>query len=254
MVMLARDPARRRSKLHSAVVADFEERILSGILALGDRMPSEAQIALEFGISTRSVREAMQVLETKGLIRRRHGERAEIVRDDIEVFLGSLTSILRSRFSSQPDYITDLMNVRSMFEERAAGWLAFRGGAPGPHLHQALDRMRDSVKARSFTDYAEADAAFHRALVDSVGNEILSSLYQNLFALITDVIRVSVRVPSKPIADGLAEHEAILDSIRNDGPEAAQTTIRAHIERSRSYIERALGNHIMKGGNDSAVI
>lgn len=235
-----RDPAPGRGKLHLAVVADFEGRILSGALAVGDLMPSEARIAEDNGVSTRTVREAMQVLETKGLIRRRHGGRAEIVRNDIEVFLGSLAAVLQARFANQPEYLADLMDVRGMCEEHAVGRLAAQGGSNDGQLNVALDQMRASVAAGSFPDYAEADAAFHLALVDSAGNEILSSIYQNLFAFITELIRVSVRVPSKPLADGLAEHEAILRAIETDGPEAAMAEIRAHVDRSRTYIERAL--------------
>jgi len=242
-----------RDKLHATVVAAFEERILSGVLAVGDRMPSEAQIAEEFGISTRSVREAMQVLETKGLVQRRHGERAVVVRDDIDVFLGSLTANLRGMFEREADYLDGLMDVRAMFEERAVGILAKRDVTLGPAIAGALDQMRDAVEARDFQRYAEADAAFHRAVVDAVGNEILSSLYHNLYALITEIIRVSVRVPSKSMEEGLEEHRALLAAINSGSAEAAQQAIRAHLEQSRSYLERALAGRKTEGPDNAGI-
>lgn len=248
---MARQVAKSRDKLHATVVATFEERILSGALAVGDRMPSEAQIAEEFGISTRSVREAMQILETKGLVERRHGERAVVVRDDIDVFLGSLTTNLRGMFERDADYLDKLMDVRAMFEERAVGILAERGTAQGPTVARSLEQMTGAVEARDFQRYAEADAAFHRAVVDAVGNEILSSLYNNLYALITEIIRVSVRVPSKSMEEGLEEHRALLAAINSGSAESAQRAIRAHLEQSRSYLERALAGRKAEGPDDA---
>jgi len=249
MVTPSTGSAQERGRLHVSVATAFEERILSGRLKVGERMPAEAEIAREFGVSTRSVREAMQILETKGLVRRRHGERAEIVRDDFDAFAGSLAVSVRSRFSAEPDYLMQLMDVRRMFEEEAAGHLA---GSKAPSLvglEAALERMRAAVAARSFPDYAEADAAFHLALVEAVGNEILLTLYDNLYALITEIIRLSVRVPSKPLDDGLAEHREIFACIAGRDPDKARRTVAAHVEQSKSYLQTALANR-SKGNPD----
>lgn len=241
--------ARERGRLHVSVASALEERILSGRLAVGDRLPSEAEIAREFAISTRSVREAMQILETKGLVRRHHGERAEVVRDDFDAFVGSLASSVRSRFSAEPDYLVQLMDVRRMFEEEAAGRLASSEDIDLGALENALRSMRTAVEARSFPDYAEADAAFHLALVNSVGNEILITLYENLYALITEIIRLSVRVPSKPLEDGLAEHQHMFDCIAARDAGTARQVVAAHVEQSKSYLQRALDGS-SKGNNE----
>lgn len=238
--MLNEEPAPERHKLHASVVTTIEEQILSGVLKVGERLPSEAEIARRFNISTRSVREAMQVLETKGLVRRRHGERAEVVRDDVAQFLGSLATMVRRLFAGEPDYLVDLMDVRRMFEVEAAGRLAAGEGQLGGTLEEALQKMRESVKARSFPDYADADAAFHLALVQALGNGILSTVYENLYALITDVIRLSVRVPSKSLQEGLEEHETLYRAIRSGDPETAKTAITHHLENSTSYLREAL--------------
>lgn len=229
-----------RGRLHLGVATAFEERILSGALAIGARMPSEGEIARDFGVSIRSVREAMQLLETKGLVRRRHGERAEVVRDDFGAFAEALAASVRSRFAAEPEYLVELMDVRRMFEEEAAGRLA--GHLPGAlaGLERALEGMARAVSEHSFPGYVAADAAFHLALVEAVGNGVLLKLYQNLFGLITEIIRLSVRVPSKPFADGLAEHRDILAGIRTGDPATARGLAAAHVEQSKSYLQRAL--------------
>ena len=226
-----------RGKLHASVVSAIEAEILSGELKVGERLPSEADLARRFAISTRSVREGLQILETKGLVRRKHGERAEVVRDDVEQFLGSLATTVRSLFAEDPAYLVQLMDVRRMFELEVVSRLAAGEGRLSPDVAMALDELSG---AKDFSQYAEADARFHRALVQSLGNEILSSVYGNLYALITDVIRLTSRVPSKTQAEGVAEHEAIFDAIRTGKVEGSRALMREHIDNSTAYLQQAI--------------
>lgn len=233
MVITAPD----RGKLHVSVVSAIEAEILSGALKVGERLPSEADLARRFSISTRSVREGLQILETKGLVRRKHGERAEVVRDDVEQFLGSLATTVRSLFAEDPAYLVQLMDVRRMFELEVVGRLAAGEGQLSAEVATALDEL---ASAKDFTQYAEADARFHRALVQSLGNEILSSVYGNLYALITDVIRLTSRVPSKTQAEGVAEHEAIFNAIRSGQVDGSRALMREHIDNSTAYLQQAI--------------
>lgn len=226
-----------RGKLHMAVVSAIEAEILSGELKVGTRLPSEADLARRFSISTRSVREGLQILETRGLVRRKHGERAEVVRDDVEQFLGSLATTVRSLFAEDPAYLVQLMDVRRMFELEVVGRLATGEGRLSDDVAAALD---DLAGAPDFTQYAEADAKFHRALVQSLGNEILSSVYGNLYGLITDVIRVTSRVPSKTKAEGVAEHQAIVAAIRSGNADRCRALMREHIDNSTAYLQQAI--------------
>lgn len=226
-----------REKLHASVVATIEGDILSGALKVGERLPSEAELARRFSISTRSVREGLQILETKGLVRRRHGERAEVVRDDVQQFLGSLATTVKALFAKDPAYLVQLMDVRRMFEVEVVSRLAAGEGKLSGQIETAL---RDLDAAKDFAAYAEADANFHRSLVQSLGNEILSSVYANLYGLITDVIRVTSRVPSKTKAEGVKEHEAIFQAIRSGDVETSRALIREHIDNSTAYLQQAI--------------
>ena len=226
-----------RDRLYVSVVSAIEAQILSGELKVGARLPSEAEIARQFAISTRSVREGLQILETKGLVRRRHGERAEVVRDDVGQFLGSLATTVRSLFAKDADYLVQLMDVRRMFELEAVGRLAAGEGALSDDVTRALT---DLAAAKDFAQYAQSDADFHRALVQSLGNEILSTVYGNLYALITDVIRLTSRQASKTQAEGVAEHEAIHAAISKGDVEASRALMREHIDNSTLYLQQAI--------------
>ncbi|KKB12407.1 hypothetical protein VE25_07605 [Devosia geojensis] len=226
-----------RGKLSDLVVSAIEAEILAGELKVGERLVSEADLARRFNISTRSVREAMQILETKGLVRRRHGERAEVVRDDVGQFLDSLTATVRSLFAQDPGYLVQLMDVRRMIELEVAGRLAGGEGKLSPQIEAALT---DLAAAKDFSQYAEADADFHRALVQSLGNEILSTLYGSLYGLISEIIRLTSRVPSKTQAEGVAEHQHIFKAIQSGQVEESRRLMREHIDNSTTYLQQAV--------------
>ncbi|HWU16446.1 MAG TPA: FadR/GntR family transcriptional regulator [Devosia sp.] len=230
-------PASDRDRLYVSVVSAIEAQILSGELKVGERLPSEAEIGRQFSISTRSVREGLQILETKGLVRRRHGERAEVVRDDVEQFLGSLATTVRDLFAKDAGYLVQLMDVRRMFEQEVVGRLAAGEGALSDDVGKALDGL---AAAKDFAQYAQSDADFHKALVQSLGNEILSSVYGNLYGLITDVIRLTSRAASKTQADGVAEHQAIHAAIRAGDVEGSRALVREHIDNSTTYLQQAI--------------
>ncbi len=229
-----------RDRLHVSVAATIESQILSGERAPGTRLPSEAELARQFNVSTRSVREGMQILETKGLLRRRHGERAEVVRNDVGQFLRALAGTVHTLFARDADYLLQLMDVRRMFELEAVGRLAAGEGTDRAGIELALADMRASVDKRDFQLFAQADAAFHRALVQALGNGVLSTLYGNLYGIIGDVIRVASRVPRKTLADGLAEHEAIHALIRAGDVDGSRRAMREHIDNSAAYLEQAI--------------
>ncbi|WMS44657.1 FCD domain-containing protein [Acuticoccus sp. MNP-M23] len=237
--MVTDEEAPTRDKLHAAVVTSFETRILCGELEVGEKMPAEAEIAKTFGISTRSVRDALQILETKGLVKRRHGGRAEVVRDDIGQYLASLGVTVRSLFHRDPSQLVEVMKVRRMFEVDAARQLAEnRRDLAG--VADALRRMEASVVARDFAAYAGADAAFHRAVVHALDNEVMSTLYDAIYQLVTDVIRLSVRVPSKPMENGLVEHTEIYAALQTGDPDKAAAALGDHIDNSTRYLMLAL--------------
>ena len=184
----------------------------------------------------------MQVLETKGLVRRRHGERTEVVRADVAGFLGTLALTVRHLFSSDPEYLNQLMVVRRMIETEAIGLLTLPGAEIAPSVAEALEAMRQARDAGDFSGFIEADAAFHAALVRSANNEIMSLFYEKLHALIIEVINVTSRVPSKSLNEAYAEHETLFRTIASRDEAEAKRLMRAHIDNSAAYLKVAIEN------------
>lgn len=234
--------AATRDKRHLSVSTAIEGRILSGALKIGDKLPSESAIAHEFCVSTRTVREALQTLETKGLILRRHGERTTVVREDVGEFLGTLAVTVRQRFASDPDYFEQLMTARRMIETEVLGIVINRRAPMPEEVTGALDEMRSARDRGDFAGFVDADAAFHLALVHSAQNSILSLIYDNFAALINEVIQVTSRVPTKSLEAAYAEHEEIYTMIRDHQEEGAKELMRAQIDNSANYLRLAIEN------------
>lgn len=235
-------PSGTRDKRHLTVSSAIEDRILAGALKIGDKLPSESAIAQEFSVSTRTVREALQTLETKGLILRRHGERTTVVREDVDEFLGTLAVTVRQRFASDPDYFEQLMTARRMIETEVLSILIDRRTPIPEVVTEALDAMRQARDDDDFAGFVDADASFHLALVHSARNSILSLIYDNFAALINEVIQVTSRVPTKSLEAAYAEHEAIYNMIRDFREAAAKELMRAQIDNSAAYLRVAIEN------------
>lgn len=239
-IKMSEPAARRRPRLHAEVASALESRILNGELKIGDRLESESAIARAFGVSTRAVREAVQELEVKGLVQRRHGERTEVVRDDVDGYLDTLAITVRQRFSTDPDYLLQLMAVRRMIEAEVLEILTDREEPVTAAVTSALEAMRVARDAGDFSGFVDADAAFHLALVHATGNQILQLIYDNLSGLINHVIHVTSRVPTKSLDEAYAEHANIYELVCARDKAGSKQLLRAQIDNSADYLRQAI--------------
>ncbi|MFW2545185.1 FadR/GntR family transcriptional regulator [Primorskyibacter sp. 2E107] len=235
-----------RERLHISVLSSLEDRILAGELQVGDKLASESQIARDFGVSTRSVREAIQALETKGLVQRRHGGNTTVVRQDVNEFIGSLAVTVRQQLAAEPEYLRQLMEARRMIETEVIDLLVVSETPVNADVEAALEQMRAARDNGDFDGFVNADAGFHLALVRCADNRILAIMYENFANLINDMIQVSSRVPTKSLEEAYTEHEEIFSRIRDrDGP-GAKALMREQIARSADYLRIAIEKE-MKG-------
>lgn len=231
---------RTRARLHSEVSSVLENRILNGELDIGERLESESAIAREFGVSTRSVREAIQELEIKGLVQRRHGERTIVVRQDVGRYLDTLAVTVKQQFYTDPDYLLQLMSVRRMIESEVVEILANGNVTEMPEVIDSLKAMREARDNVDFQGFVNADVRFHLALVHATDNGILIKIYDNFSSLINDVIHVTSRVPIKSLDEAYREHEEIYALICSRDKIGAKARLRAQIDISADYLRQAI--------------
>src|ERR671916_1253215 len=116
----------RRVKLRDQVADMLLEMIMSGEYQAGERLPPERILVEQIGVSRTVVREALNLLETRGLIRIEHGRGAVVSANGAHALHKNLGFLLRM----QPGTLWELMEMRKALEVEVAG-LAGGGGDPG---------------------------------------------------------------------------------------------------------------------------
>lgn len=229
-------------KRHAAIVTRIETLIMEGQLAVGDVLPVEAELARSFNVSTRSVRDALQILETKGLIERRHGGRTVVMRNDVSFFVDSLSQTVKQLFATDESWYRDLMQVRRLLEVPVAGLIA--ASAPTRDfsaIEGALESLREAIEGKDQAAVTKADASFHLALISMLGNRLLTKFYESLHGLIQGEIAKSNPVMSKAQQEYLyAEHFELLQAMKDGDQGAAEDAFGQHIDRSIAYLNIAL--------------
>jgi GntR family transcriptional repressor for pyruvate dehydrogenase complex len=230
----------QRERVHAIVASSIEAQILSGSIRVGDKLPSEGAIAKEFGVSTRSVREAIQTLETKGLVQRRHGGLTTVIRANVDEYLETLATTIRLKFANDPEYLFQLMAARRMLEAEVAQGIDRQSSDALVEVESALKAMEMAAKSNDKDSFIRADAQFHYSVIRLGNNNVITTIYDNLFGLINEVIQVTSRVPSKPLDEAYAEHLAIFECLRDGKGTEARELLQQHIQNSATYLRLVL--------------
>jgi DNA-binding FadR family transcriptional regulator len=154
--------------LAQQVADDLRRRIASGEFPVGARLPTELQLAEDFGVSRNSIREAIRSLVHAGLLRARAGDGTYV----------TASSDLAPVLARQLDYsrAEDVAEVRLLLEREAARLAAQRAT---PAQREALqDALAVRAAATQPSEYAAADMALHHLVVDAAGNALLAELYR----------------------------------------------------------------------------
>ncbi|WP_433220963.1 FadR/GntR family transcriptional regulator [Dactylosporangium sp. CS-047395] len=210
--------------------------IQSGELPPGARLPTEAQLSAEMGISRSGVREAVKVLEAARVLEVRRGDGTYVTSLAPRLLLegvGLAVELLRD------DTLLEVMEVRRMLEPVATGVAALRmSDADLDELGSILDDMRDAKDdAERLIGY---DAAFHRTVIAATGNETLTSLLDGLSGqtLRARVWRGLIEGNSSHVT--LAEHEAIYRALQARDPLLAQASALLHVNTSEAWLRAVL--------------
>jgi GntR family transcriptional regulator, transcriptional repressor for pyruvate dehydrogenase complex len=228
-------PVRRVRKAYEQVYDQLRDWIMRGELSRGARLPSEAVLAREFGVSRGTVREALRVLAAQNLIRTAKGAGGGSfvtlpTVENISTFLHANISLL-----SESDDVTlpEFLEARELLEVFAARQCAAR------RTQEDIDRLRATI----VTDPAElgtsahyiANKEFHTAVLDGCGNTLVCIAAQPVFSVLQTRLRRE-RMPDSFARRLDDDHRAILDAIERSDSDAAGEEMRKHIEYlSRIY-------------------
>jgi GntR family transcriptional repressor for pyruvate dehydrogenase complex len=221
-------PAMKQIRLADRLAEELLQRIRSEGLQPGDRLPTEAELSTEFGLSRTAVREAMRFLVARGVVDIRAGSGAVVAAIDAESASESLALFLERRPAS--DYHA-IHEVREVLEMRAARCAASRASAGAvKRLQDSHEAMLPLADGSDVDALSRADVEFHARIAAASGNEILWTLLDALGPTLMHPREINFRDAEGRRA-ALAEHAAIVAAVRDRDPDAAETAMRRHMER-----------------------
>jgi GntR family transcriptional regulator, transcriptional repressor for pyruvate dehydrogenase complex len=219
-----------RMRTHEQVVAEIENRLISGSLKAGDRLPPERQLAEALGVSRGAVREALRILEAIGVVEAGTGSgpsSGSVIVKDSTAGMGMVLRIHLQLASFTSD---DLVETRLMLERLACRKAASIASSDDvANLRVLITEMRGTHTTASYNDL---DAAFHVGIAQISGNGLISAL----MAALREALRQAMVSAFERLEDPVStmetltnEHEAIVDAIAAGDGGAAAELVAQHI-------------------------
>lgn len=228
-----------REKLSARVISALRSRLLAGEIPPGQKLPTEAQLTEQFGVSRTVVREAIATLAADGLVESRQGAGVFVVNHPASTF-GTLAAEMGSRVSTA----LNVLEVRLAIEvESAALASARRNPSQLARIEEAFFEFEQFLRLGQPT--GPADFAFHHAIAAATGNpfyvEMLDALGKRAIPCDVSSPWTTELVQSTEYQRGLqVEHKTILDAIIAGDADVARAAMRLHLSRSQSRYQLRL--------------
>lgn len=215
------DQTRREGRLYERVATDVRAALASGRYAVGDRLPSERDLAAQYKVSRPTIREAIIALEVDGMVD---------VRTNSGVYVAALVPV-GGKPSETDVGGFELLEARRLIESQVAG-LAAAQIEPA-----AIARLHDLVEALDSGDVAQAemaDRAFHLEIARATGNSALEMTVAMLwdtrsrspqYKLLSEKVRAAGVLPRR------SEHLRIVEALALRDPTQARCAMWDHLGR-----------------------
>jgi GntR family transcriptional repressor for pyruvate dehydrogenase complex len=216
--------------------------VISSGLSRGERLPPERELVGRLGVSRTVVREALNLLEARGLISIEHGRGAVVSGGDTSAVRDTLGLLLRVR----PKALWELLEMRQILEVEISGLAAERAAPEDTAAMRAqLDMMLAAIDAPE--GYVEADVAFHALLARAARNGVLLTMIEPIGELLRASREVSASQPGSA-RRALREHEEILRRVERGDAEGARREMRTHLANTAKDIQATLEEGILGAG------
>lgn len=218
------------------IVQALQRRILTGEVPIGSWLRHEA-LAEEFGTSRTPVREALHVLNARGIVRiERHrgaqvaGHSARDIRD-----LGEVRAELEG-FAAElaADRIDD-----DQLERMRGAWAGFRSA-----IEEFVDRPVEDRTAETAAAWVDANNVFHTVITEASGNrQLLLSIADIHRRLPQNISFAAYAGKSRLLRRNLDEHDEVADAITRHDSRAARKAMAAHIRNAVEATARWAEDH-----------
>lgn len=220
--------AQRPANLASAVAAELVERIVRGVHPPGAPLPPEPALCEAFSVSRTVVREAVKMLQEKGLVQVRQGAGTTVTAPTMWNMLDELVLAASIAEDQGLGILDDLVVTRRLLEADMAN-VAARVATPEvvERLRELVDRMDTLVD--DHVTYAVHDRAFHDVIMQASGNRIARAVVRALESQVVNTARYMGRPKRALCVASNRGHRRIYEHIAAHDPDGAAEAVFTHI-------------------------
>lgn len=248
----------RDATLSARVAAAIERLIVESRLPHGDRLPSERELGERFGVSRTVIREAVQSLAAKGLVRVRTGDgtyvedrsqsnASEALSRLLRLAGAAVTSLAPSPRASEEKKSPDasaFSKAHAVYEVRRSLEIAIAGLAAAratPEDVEVLRRWFEAARPKDLeeTRFVEADVQFHQTLAAATHNQLFAALLGSVSDLMNAIRELGVSVDGAR-EEGCRHHQRILEHVAARDVEGARQAMSDHLDSSERILDRAI--------------
>ena len=231
-----------RQPVPREVASHLQEMIRRGELAPDAQIPSQRTLSERLGVSRPSIREALQTLETLGLVRTFAGRGTFVVGPKTRTEADPAGAAATWRYSSEYR-LADVFQSRRLIEGELCQLAALRiSDAEVAALDAAAQEFREAWIAGDLVAHVDADLRFHGTVAAACPNRMLRDIYSSIQTLLTETQRQPLPMTaSDRMQASIAEHFRIVDALRRRDGDAAAAEMRAHITHTAASADILLG-------------
>lgn len=223
-----------RIRLSEQVVAEIERMILEEYREPGTRLPKESELADRFHVSRIVIREAMKILEERGLVQVRAGRGTMTAAPTPERVKASLLRLFRDQPIPTLSEMDLMLELRQTLEETVASLAAVR--ATPENLQEIAAALEDMGAGRGEQETIEADLRFHMAIAKAAHNRFFEMVLEPLTQVFLQQIKLT-----DSYTVGVDLHRNVFEQVRKGDAVAARQAVRRLMRSTREHTKSALG-------------
>ncbi len=204
-----------------------------GVVASGDRLPAERELAARLGVARATLREAIHALAEAGYVASRRGRYGG-------TFVTQPPQGRPAQRPPRPDgSLADALTLRAVVEPGAAEVAAQRTLAPGQRRHLA-DRLAETAAA-GLVEYRRRDSRLHLAIAEVTGSASLTTAVADVRMRVNELLDEIPLLPPN-LEHSNAQHEQIVSAILRGDPAAARQAMAEHLAGTAALLRGFLSS------------
>ena len=228
-----------KASLSKQIAEQLRAAIVSGQFKIGERLPTEDELAQRYGVSRPSVREALKRLAAQNLVRAKRGPSGGnfVVKPSFGDLAESLSGAATLLVGMGALDIEEIMQARRTLQGSCLALAVNHASAQHiENIEIALQRQQDPTI--SDEAFCQADVAFHRALVDATDNGMLRFVMYTVIEALIPVTNMVVTVVRER-SDIISLHRQMLDHLKQGNASELQASMDALLDYLLQKFEQA---------------